>query len=141
MNGYLWQSHRTEGGKFKRLFLPNGTVLSVRYKRKTFTARVEEGEVWAPCNDLFMSTTPEAFANACPGNTNRNAWLALTVTFPGAEPVRAIDAVAAPPQAPPCPADFDGSCNPEEWARACGHPELTHWFACAMLNAATAGRP
>ena len=128
MKGYFWQGHG------RSLMLPHGTTLAMKYGKVWQSATVEDGRVlWQG-----KATTPSAFANDAAGGTNRNAWNELRVTFPGASaPVRARDAVSPPP---PGPSTLGGSCDPQEWATACGHPDLAHWFACAMLNAVMANR-
>ncbi|MDX0769594.1 hypothetical protein GOD80_18395 [Sinorhizobium medicae] len=66
--GFSWQG----------VFLPNGTQLRVRYRRKEYFANVRHGQVYyedQPCS-------PSQFASRAANNTSRNAWNDVWVKRP-----------------------------------------------------------
>jgi hypothetical protein len=68
MTGYQW----------KRLFLPDGTILRAHFQQQQFRAKVEKSRI--VFNGTAMS--PNDFARAG-GGANRNAWKAIWLLFPG----------------------------------------------------------
>ncbi|MGZ5198892.1 MAG: hypothetical protein ACXWC4_03905 [Telluria sp.] len=76
MTGYQW----------KRLFLPDGTILRTHFRRQHLRARVEKSRI--VYNGTAMS--PNDFARAG-GGSNRNAWKAIWLMFPGEREWRLAD--------------------------------------------------
>jgi hypothetical protein len=68
LSGYQW----------KRLFLPDGTVLRTVCKGKQYSARVDDSRILMDGKNL----TPSEFANTA-GGMGRNAWLVIWLLFPG----------------------------------------------------------
>jgi hypothetical protein len=68
VNGYQW----------KRLFLPDGTLLRTIFKGRPRVAQVADSQL------VFegATTTPNAFVNST-GGAPRNAWKAIWLLFPG----------------------------------------------------------
>lgn len=73
-------ANKNHGGyQWKKLFLPNGTVLRTTFADKHHHCRVESGKI---VHD-GKATSPSKFANAA-GGVRRNAWQAIWVLFPDA---------------------------------------------------------
>jgi hypothetical protein len=68
LHGYQW----------KRLFLPDGTVLRSAFKGESYLGRIERGKILH--NGRVHS--PSEFANAA-GSVGRNAWQVIWLLFPG----------------------------------------------------------
>lgn len=71
--------NRKEGYHWAPLFLPNGTSISMEYKRATFYATVKFGKIEYKGGNY----TPSELARVIANNTNRNAWRDLLVKRPG----------------------------------------------------------
>jgi hypothetical protein len=67
-----------QGVHWAPLFLPNGTLVRMDYKRKTFHAAIKRGHL------VYKGKThsPSEFACAVANGTNRNAWRDLLVKRP-----------------------------------------------------------
>jgi hypothetical protein len=68
-----------QGFHWGPVFLPNGTLIQMEYKRKTFHATVKFGKI--EYDDENYS--PSEFACAVANNTSRNAWRDLMIKRPG----------------------------------------------------------
>ncbi len=70
----------TSGYQWKRLFLPNGTLLRTVFSGKNYHCLVENDQIMF--NDKAAS--PSSFANAV-GGKNRNAWKVIWILFPNSQ--------------------------------------------------------
>jgi hypothetical protein len=81
------------GYQWKRLFLPDGTILRTHFRQQHFRAKVERSRI------VFNGTavSPNDFTRVG-GGSNRNAWKAIWLLFPGERDWRLADdcRVAAP---------------------------------------------
>jgi hypothetical protein len=68
-NGYHWTS----------IFIPNGSEISMEYKREKHTAIVKHERIYY----LGETFTPAEFARKVANNTSRNAWRDLYIKKPG----------------------------------------------------------
>jgi hypothetical protein len=73
------ESRRAQPGyQWKRLFLPDGTLLRTIFKSRTFMAQIEEGRLVHEGRPM----SAHEFANS-PGGGRRNAWETVWLLFPG----------------------------------------------------------
>ncbi len=70
----------TSGFQWKKLFLPNGTLLRTIFKGTNHHCLVEGDRI----RYNGMDTTPSGFANVV-GGSNRNAWKVIWLLFPNTQ--------------------------------------------------------
>jgi hypothetical protein len=72
------QRRALQGYQWKRVFLPDGTVLRSAFKGESYLGRIERGKIV----HKGRACSPSEFANAA-GSAGRNAWQVIWLLFPG----------------------------------------------------------
>ena len=72
---------RTEGYRWKSVFLPNGTLLRMHYNDAYHHAQIVHSELVYDGNPM----SPSQFASTVANGTSRNAWRDVSVQLPGEE--------------------------------------------------------